>query len=45
MTNQEKNLSTFIFGSYDEDLIFNTSQIPVMCINPRDFNWKKIVPR
>lgn len=43
MTNPEKGLSTFILGSYDEDLIFNTSQIPVMCINPRDLNWKKIV--
>jgi nucleotide-binding universal stress UspA family protein len=45
MTNPEKGLKTFFLGSYDEELIFNTSQIPVMCINPRDFNWKKIVPR
>jgi nucleotide-binding universal stress UspA family protein len=45
MTNPDKNFKTFLLGSYDEDLIFNTSQIPVMCINPRDFNWKKIVPR
>jgi len=45
MTNPEKGLKTFLLGSYDEDLIFNTSQVPVMCINPRDFNWKKIVPR
>ncbi|MFO8129609.1 MAG: universal stress protein [Bacteroidales bacterium] len=43
MTNPEKGLKTFILGSYDEDLIFNTSQIPVMCINPREMNWKKIV--
>ena len=43
MTNQDKSLSTFILGSYDEELLFNTSQIPVMCINPRDLNWKKIV--
>jgi len=43
MTNQEKGLSTYILGSYDEEMIFNTSQIPVMCINPRDLNWKKIV--
>lgn len=45
MTNPSKGLSNFILGSYDEDIIFNTSQIPVMCINPRDVNWKKIVSR
>jgi len=45
MTNPDKSLKTFLLGSYDEDIIFNASQIPVMCINPRDFNWKKIVPR
>lgn len=44
MTNPEKGLSSFILGSYDEEMIFNTSQIPVMCVNPRDYNWKKIVP-
>lgn len=43
MTNPEKGLSTFILGSYDEEMIFNAPQIPVMCINPRDFNWAKIV--
>ncbi|MCE1166772.1 MAG: universal stress protein [Sphingobacteriia bacterium] len=43
MTNPEKGLPTFILGSYDEDMIFNTSQIPVMCINPRELNWTKIV--
>jgi nucleotide-binding universal stress UspA family protein len=45
LTNPDKSLTSFLLGSYDEDIIFNTSQIPVMCINPRDFNWKKIVPR
>jgi len=45
MTNPDKGLKTFLLGSYDEDIIFNPSQIPVMCVNPRDFNWKKIVPR
>jgi nucleotide-binding universal stress UspA family protein len=45
MTNPEKGVTTFLLGSYDEEIIFNTSQIPVMCINPRDFNWKKIVRR
>lgn len=43
MTNPDKGVAKFILGSYDEDMIFNTSQIPVMCINPRDFNWRKIV--
>jgi nucleotide-binding universal stress UspA family protein len=45
MTNPEKGFKTYLLGSYDEELIFNTSQIPVMAINPRDFNWKKIIPR
>ena len=44
MTSPSKGLS-FILGSYDEDIIFNTSQIPVMCINPREVNWKKIISR
>lgn len=44
MTNPDKGFSSFILGSYDEEMIFNTSQIPVMCVNPRDYNWKKIVP-
>jgi hypothetical protein len=44
MTNPEKGFSSFLLGSYDEEMIFNTSQIPVMCVNPRDYNWKKIVP-
>ena len=43
MTNPDKQFTKFLLGSYDEQLIFNTPQIPVMCINPRDFNWKKIV--
>ncbi|MGC8865485.1 MAG: universal stress protein [Bacteroidales bacterium] len=43
MTNPEKGFASFIFGSYDEDIIFNSSQIPVMCINPREFNWAKLV--
>lgn len=43
MTNPDKGFASFIFGSYDEDIIFNSSQIPVMCINPREFNWTKLV--
>lgn len=43
MTNPDSSFAKFILGSYDEQIIFNTSQIPVMCINPRDFNYKKIL--
>ncbi len=35
MTNPDSQLKKFVIGSYDEQIIFNTSQIPVMCINPR----------
>ena len=42
MTNPDSNFTKFLLGSYDEDMIFNTSQIPVMCINPRKYNWEKI---
>jgi len=42
MTNPDKSFSTFLLGSYDEEMIFNTPQIPVMCINPRKYNWEKI---
>jgi nucleotide-binding universal stress UspA family protein len=45
MTNPDKNFKKFILGSYDEEIIFNTAQIPVMCINPRQLNWKKIIAR
>jgi nucleotide-binding universal stress UspA family protein len=42
MTNPDKSFTKFILGSYDEEMIFNSSQIPVMCINPRKYNWEKI---
>ncbi|GAB4317085.1 MAG: universal stress protein [Bacteroidales bacterium] len=42
MTNPDKSFTRFLLGSYDEEMIFNTSQIPVMCINPRKYNWEKI---
>jgi len=38
MTNPDKILPGFIWGKWDEDILFNHAQIPVMCINPRDFN-------
>jgi nucleotide-binding universal stress UspA family protein len=42
MTNPDTSFTKFLLGSYDEEMIFNTSQIPVMCINPRKYNWEKI---
>lgn len=43
MTNPDTSWKNYLLGSYDEEMIFNTSQIPTMCINPRKFNWQKIV--
>lgn len=40
MTNPDKSLTSYLLGSYDEEMIFNPSQIPVMCINPRRFNYE-----
>jgi len=40
MTNPDKGFGKYFLGSYDEDIIFNASQIPVMCINPRKFNYE-----
>lgn len=40
MTNPEA--MNFIIGPYDEQMIFNAHQIPVMCVNPRElrtFHW------
>lgn len=42
MTSPDVNWTNFILGTYDEELIFNPAQIPVMCINPRKHNWEKI---
>lgn len=42
MTNPDKNFAKFILGSYDEEMIFNTPQIPVMCVNPRKKEWEKL---
>ncbi|MBE9481903.1 MAG: universal stress protein [Bacteroidetes bacterium] len=36
MTNTDERLPAFILGPWDEKIIFNNSQIPVMCINPSD---------
>lgn len=42
MTNPDTGWTQYLLGSYDEEIIFNKSQIPVMCINPRKYNWEKI---
>ena len=39
MTNPDKGFINFILNSFDEEIIFNTSQIPVMCVNPRKLNY------
>ncbi len=40
MTNPDKSFTNFLLGTYDEEIILNSSQIPVMCINPRRFNYE-----
>ncbi len=40
MTDPDKSFTSYILGRYDEEIIFNTSQIPVMCVNPRKFNYE-----
>jgi nucleotide-binding universal stress UspA family protein len=42
MTSPDTSFTKYLLGSYDEEMIFNASQIPVMCINPRKYNWEKI---
>ena len=39
MTHPDKVLPLFLLGSYDEEIIFNTSQIPVLCVNPRELEF------
>ena len=34
-----KVVPSFILGSYDEEIIFNTTQIPVLCVNPRELKF------
>ena len=40
MTDPDKSFTSYILGRYDEEMIFNASQIPVMCVNPRKFNYE-----
>lgn len=34
MTNPDKLMPSFILGAWEEEILFNESQIPVMCANP-----------
>ena len=38
MTEEEKlvNIPSFILGPWDEQIIYNNAEIPVLCVNPRD---------
>lgn len=40
MTDPDKSFTSYFLGRYDEEIIFNSSQIPVMCVNPRRFNYE-----
>jgi nucleotide-binding universal stress UspA family protein len=40
MTDPDKGFTSYLLGRYDEEIIFNSSQIPVMCVNPRRFNYE-----
>ena len=42
MTNPDKGYINFLLDSFDEEIIFNNSQIPVMCVNPRKLNYDLI---
>ena len=42
MTHPDKALPQFLLGSYDEEIIFNTTQIPVLCVNPRELKYDLI---
>ncbi len=46
MTNEDKELREFLIGSFEEKLINNEYQIPVMCVNPRkDLDVAQIIER
>jgi len=44
MTNPDDITPSFLLGPWDERIIYNTAQIPVMCINPRDIDLDFIFP-
>jgi len=38
MTNPNQLLPSFVLGKWDEQIMFNQAEIPVMCVNPKDFH-------
>ena len=38
MTEPDALLPAFNWGKWDEQILFNTAKVPVMCVNPRDFS-------
>jgi len=38
MTEPDALLPAFNWGKWDEQILFNSAKIPVMCVNPRDFS-------
>lgn len=38
MTNPDQLLPNFVLGKWDEQILFNDAEIPVMCVNPKDFH-------
>jgi len=38
MTNPDQLLPSFVMGKWDEQILFNSAEIPVMCVNPKDFH-------
>ncbi len=40
MTNHDNGLASFLLGNEDEEILFNSSQIPVMCLNPTELNYE-----
>ncbi len=43
MTNENENYPNFTLGPWDEKIMFNKSKIPVMCINPHDYESNEVI--
>ena len=39
MTQKQEYAPSFLLGPWDEKMMFNKSQIPVMCVNPRQLSY------
>jgi hypothetical protein len=44
MTNPDDITPSFLLGPWDEKIIYNAGQIPVMCINPKEADFDIIFP-